>query len=52
MAQDVDEVIMLLNYFIEKAGNEEKPLGAAKATNGSSQKYVKVNNKTATGGWW
>lgn len=47
--QDVDEVIMLINYYIEK-GNDApaKPqAGGAKR-----EERIKVNDKTATGGWW
>ena len=51
MAQDCDEVIMLINYFIDKADNAEHP-AAAPAAKGNKEQYIKVTNKTATGGWW
>lgn len=50
--QDKDEVIMLLNYFIEKS-NKEEP--AVKTKNHFSEKQdrrIRVNDKTASGGWW
>lgn len=46
MAQDCDEVIMLINHFLQKAENE--PAAAA----GNGQQMVKVDDRTATGGWW
>lgn len=49
MAQDCDEVIMLINYFLKKA-EVEPSTEAAPANN--KQQYVKVNDRTATGGWW
>ena len=53
MAQDCDEVIMLINYFVEKAEKGDGQPAAIQTANGSKkQEYIKVNNKTATGGWW
>ena len=49
MAQDCDEVIMLINHFLQKAENEPAA-GAAAADKG--QQMVKVDDRTATGGWW
>jgi hypothetical protein len=51
MAQDCDEVIMLINHFMEKAEHGDKPVNAHDATP-SGKQLVKVNDKTATGGWW
>ena len=47
--QDVDEVIMLINFYIE--------LGASSNSNESvntksKETRIRVNDKTATGGWW
>jgi hypothetical protein len=49
MAQDCDEVILLINYMLRKGENAP----ASPATpNQKQQQYVKVNDSTATGGWW
>ena len=53
MAQDVDEVIMLINHFLMKAANKETTVASAQKRNGKSkEKRIRVNDKTATGGWW
>ena len=49
MKQDKDEVIMLLNYMAEKS---ETTPNARPAQNSEKQQYIKVNDRTATGGWW
>ena len=49
MAQDCDEVILLINYLLRKAENAS----ASSDTPASRDKqYIKVNDSTATGGWW
>lgn len=48
LKQDKDEVIMLLNYMAEKS--EVAPKAVAPQKN--EKQYIKVNDKTATGGWW
>lgn len=52
--QDKDEVIMLINYFIEKADTNEATGLSTKTTKteNNAQKRVRVNDKTATGGWF
>lgn len=52
--QDKDEVIMLINYFIEKADTNEATGLNTKTikTENNAQKRVRVNDKTATGGWF
>ena len=51
MAQDCDEVILLLNYYLYEA--ENKPAAATDASANSNEKqYIQVNDRTATGGWW
>lgn len=48
--QDTDEVIMIINYYIEK-GEDKK----VEPYNGSGKKHeqrIRVNDKTATGGWY
>jgi hypothetical protein len=49
MAQDCDEVILLINYLLLKA--EQHPASATAPAN-SDKQYIKVNDRTATGGWW
>lgn len=46
---DVDEAIMVINYFIEKG--EENPSTDGKGRSGKEER-IKVNDKTATGGWY
>ena len=51
--QNMDDVIMLINYYIER-GMEQ---GVDKATtqhsySGKRAERIRVNDKTATGGWW
>ena len=48
MAQDCDEVILFINYLLRKA--ETAP--ASPATPANNKEYIKVNDRTATGGWW
>lgn len=47
MKEDKDEVIMLMNYFIEKS--EEQP--ESKSVKSKNER-VRVNDDTATGGWF
>ena len=47
--QDVDEVIMLINYYLS-IGTEAKE---ARQTNPRDDNAkIEVNDQTATGGWW
>lgn len=48
LKQDKDEVIMLLNYMAEKSETAQK----TDMPQNNEKRYVKVNDKTATGGWW
>ena len=48
LKQDKDEVIMLLNYMAEKSETAPK----TDMPQNNEKRYVKVNDKTATGGWW
>ena len=47
--QDTEEVIMIINYYIHA-----KPQAAAKQSRkkGNAPVRVRVNDKTATGGWY
>lgn len=50
LAQDIDEVIMLINFYLA-LGNEKQE----RKTNSVvplKEKRIKVNDNTATGGWW
>lgn len=49
LKQDKDEVIMLLNYMAEKS---ETTQSVRPAQHSDKQQYIKVNDRTATGGWW
>lgn len=49
--QDCDEVIMLINFILllgEEANKAETPT----KTSNSKDKRIKVNDKTASGGWF
>jgi len=46
-AQDVDEVIMLINFYLTIGHTpKESP------KQGGTKQRVKVNDNTASGGWW
>lgn len=49
--QDKDNVMMCLNYMVEKSEtvSEKKTV---KKEKGKTVERVKVNSKTATGNWW
>lgn len=55
-AQDTDEVIMLLNYYILKGENapkaEARPQARAAHVKPKGEQRIRVNDKTATGGWF
>ena len=55
-SQDTDEVILIINYLIEKAGDikDKKEETPSKKTSSSSskEKRIRVNDKTASSGWW
>lgn len=46
--QDTDEVIMIINYYIE-VGDEQPQKQTAK---NKKEERIRVNDKTATGGWF
>lgn len=48
--QETDEVIMLINFYIEMGEKNENniPVTAPQQT----EKRIRVNDKTATGGWF
>lgn len=50
MDRDTDEVIAIINYYIKRhEGQEEK---AAPQRSKQSEVRIRVNDKTATGGWY
>ena len=50
LEKDVEFVIMFVNYLLEKS--EESPQQANVPTNTTTPQRVRVNDDTATGGWW
>ena len=52
-AQDCDEVIMVINYYLSRANRSD---GAKINTNiphkQNGEMRIRVNDKTATGGWY
>ena len=48
--QDTDEVIMLINFYLY-LGEKGHDKNHKKETNGK-EKRIRVNDQTATGGWW
>lgn len=49
MAQECDEVIFIINYVLFKAESSPK---VGNKTQASGKEYIKVDDRTATGGWW
>lgn len=48
--QDTDEVIMLINFYIEMGEKNENNMPANVTP--KAEKRIRVNDKTATGGWF
>lgn len=52
-AQDCDDVIMLINFYVELGQNQETDKNKVKhKTKQGKEKRIRVNDKTATGGWF
>ena len=52
-AQDCDEVIMTINFYLILSRNPEAQQAAPKISNTRKQdQRIRVNDKTATGGWY
>lgn len=47
--EDSEEVIMLINYLIEKSGEAKNN---NQSTHQKKEERIRVNDKTATGGWY
>lgn len=52
LKQDKDEVIMLINYFIEKGEDAHIEQKTSTKSSGKSAERIRVNDRTATGGWF
>lgn len=50
LSKDKDEVIMVLNYYIEKGFNSNSAQAATKPARNAER--IRVNDKTASGGWF
>lgn len=50
--QDKDEVIMLVNYLVEKGETHEETHDMRTEKHENKNVRIKVNDKTATGGWY
>lgn len=48
--QDVDEVIMIINFYIDLGANAES--GTNEVVPKTKETRIRVNDKTATGGWF
>ena len=52
-AQDVDEVIMTINFDLLMAKHPEAKKNTAKPSiKSENEQRIRVNDKTATGGWF
>lgn len=55
LKQDKDDVIMLINYYVEKGDMNNEPetyANTRKHTQTHNNERIRVNDKTATGGWF
>lgn len=52
LKQDKDHVIMLINYFIEKGNDEPTKSVSANPRKLGKNDRIRVNDKTATNGWF
>lgn len=51
LKQDSDEVIMLINYILESREEKNTSKKPADKSN-KKEKRIRVNDKTASGGWF
>lgn len=49
--KDAEDVIMLANYYIERSEDKETKT-PQKSGGGKREERIRVNDKTATGGWY
>lgn len=52
MDQDKDKVVMMINYYIEKGQNEPTQANTRDHMQTNTNERIRVNDKTATGGWF
>lgn len=50
LEKDIDDFILVANYMIGLGKESESKIESK--TNTHKEKRIKVNDKTATGGWW
>ena len=50
--QDTDDVIMLINFYLALASHENGAKSNGKAQAQAKEQRIRVNDKTATGGWY
>lgn len=51
LAQDMDEVIMMINFYLA-LGNENRNVKTKGVTVPKKEQRIRVNDDTATGGWF
>ena len=49
MAQEIDDVIMLINFYLRIGDEAPQSTDQVKS---DKEKEIKVTSATATGGWW
>ncbi|MCQ2077017.1 MAG: hypothetical protein MJZ20_08370 [Bacteroidaceae bacterium] len=49
MAQEIDDVIMLINFYLRIGDEAPQSTDQVKS---DTEKEIKVTSATATGGWW
>lgn len=49
-AQNTEEVIMIVNFYIEKS--QYNTVNASKVKKNNKEERIRVTEKTATGGWY
>lgn len=50
--QDMDEVIMLVNYYLERGEDKETETPQKSGKGNKREERIRVNDKTATNGWY
>lgn len=50
--QDIDDFILIANYMIDLGGSESTATEVKQVKKPEKEMRIRVNDKTATGGWW